>query len=63
MLGILYVVIVALILGDEVSSVEVIPGSWQQHSFSRLATSCLSSFLIGGLEAASVAGPLLGGGA
>jgi hypothetical protein len=47
-------------LGGEVSAVQVVSGSWQQHSFSRIATSCLSSQIIG-LEA--VACPLLGGGA
>jgi hypothetical protein len=60
-LGILDVIIVVLMLGGEVSAVELVSGSWQQHSFSRIATaSCLSSQIIG-LEA--VACPLLGGGA
>jgi hypothetical protein len=59
-LGTLDVVIVALMLSGEVSAVEVVPGSWQQHSFSRIATGCLSPQIIG-LEA--VACPLLGGGA
>jgi uncharacterized membrane protein YkvA (DUF1232 family) len=59
-LGILDDVIIALMLHGEVSAVEVVSGSWQQHSFSRIATSCLSSQIIG-LEA--VACSLLGGGA
>jgi hypothetical protein len=47
-------------LGGEISAVELVSGSWQQHSFSRIATSSLSSLIIA-LEA--VACPLLGGGA
>jgi hypothetical protein len=43
-LGILDIAIVALMLGSEVLAVEVVSGSWQEHSFSRLSTSCLSSF-------------------
>jgi hypothetical protein len=57
---VLDVVMVALMLGGEVSAVEVVPGSWQQHSFCRIATSCLSSQIIG-FEA--VACHLPGGGA